>query len=199
MLEGQTLADAAEARVRDFAGSRNAPLTYGQPTPREQASIDRLIGARIAEARGLADLSIHALAAHAGVPSNDLRKIEIGQAQASVWLLARVATLTATSLDYLAGLNDESEAGEAPTFRALLLPHLLRADEQRAIQRLELQRQRRQIYAVGGLSGAAQQALQRVIELNPDTWPDMRGGARLVAALAACVRDAGQLGSATTE
>ena len=199
MHEAPSSADAAEARVRDFAGDRNSLLIPCPPTPREQAAMDRLIGARVAEARELAGISVESTASLVGIQRQELIRVEGGEVTAPLWMLARVATLTATSLDFLAGLTDESEVGEAPTFRALLLPHLLRADEQRAIQRLELQRQRRRIDTVSESVNSAWQTLQRTIELNPETWADMRGGARLADALATCVRVTGRLGSASTE
>ena len=170
--------DAAAARVRDFAGDRDAPLQACPPTTMELAAMNRLIGFRVKRALELSGLRWSDF-----LSRNEGSNIERGFIAAPVWLLVRIAAKTGVSLDYLVGLTDESEVGEVPAFRELILPHLLRADEQRAIQALELQRQRSRLGAMEKLAAESWEALCRIEELNGEAWDNMRGGARLRASL----------------
>lgn len=187
-----TLEDAAEARVRDFAGDRNTPLSAGQPTPREMVALHRVYGERVAEARKLAGLNAADLARRLGITLGRVAAIEAGRAgELPAWLLARVAAITGCRMDYLAGLTEESEPGEPDDLCELVMNLMLDSDTERAMQLLELVRQRDHLNSMASAfmdaANKAQAALLRVEELNPETWQDMRGGGALTSAVGSCL------------
>lgn len=186
------LEDAAEARVRDFAGDRNAPLSAGQPTPRELVALNRVYGERVKEARKLAGLNMADLSRRLGISIGRVAAIEAGRAgELPAWLLARVATITGCRMDYLAGLTEESELGEPDDFCELVMRMMLEADTERAMQLLELVRQRDHLNSMASdfmdAASKAQAALLRIEELNPEVWQDMRGGGALTSAVGSCL------------
>lgn len=187
-----TLESAAEARVRDFAGDRNAPLSAGQPTSRELAVLGKLYGERIKEARKLAGLGQVEFAHRLGISPGRVTRIECGRAgELPAWLLARVATITGCRMDYLAGLTEESEIGEPDDLCELVMQMMLDANAERAMQLLELARQRDHLNHMASAfmdaASKAQAALLRIEELNPEVWQDMRGGGALTSAVGSCL------------
>lgn len=186
-----TLEAAAEARVRDFAGDRDAPLRIGEPTRRELVALHRLYGERIVEARTIAGLRAGSLAAKLGLTATRMGHLERGEIDnVPTWMLARVATVTGCRLDFLAGLVEESEHGEPVDLREVIMPALLHADTERAMHALELARQRALLSSFLDAAGKAQEALRRVVELNPEAWQELRGGGSLVAAVDGCMATA---------
>jgi len=186
-----TLEDAAEARVRDFAGDRDAPLRIGQPTPRELAALQRVYGERIAEARTIAGMLTCELASHLGIGHARMLDIERGGAgDVPAWLLMRVSIITGCRMEFLAGLSGESEHGEAADLREIIMPILLHADTERAMHALEMTRQRALVGSLLDAASTAREALGRVVELNPEAWQGMRGGSSLAAAVDACLTTA---------
>lgn len=185
---------AAEACVRDTCAGLDRPQDTGQPTRGELAALRLLYGERIAEARKLADVTVTAMAERIGLDRHQVTLLEQGRmGDPPAWLLARVATATGVRLDFLAGLSDESEQGEDSELYEIVMAQMLRADTQRAVHAVEDAQQKWMIadlerqgsrYRIA--AAELVEAFLRFIDVNNEQWQDMPGGARLIAAIAAC-------------
>lgn len=192
------------------AGIRNAPpaawlaQTHAQqseetemqeaaPTERRRtkphAAVVKLIGARLREARELSNLSLSEAARRLGYSNpSKLSKVENASDTNSVpvFLIRDAAELYDVSADYIFGLADDWETGVPRGMTSWL------AD------RWEQQR-RRDVAAMAALGARIDacaelipflaadarevlDAVRRLDALNPEAWPEIRGGGRLTAA-----------------
>lgn len=182
-------------------GLRLRAASWDKPSLREEAALNRLIGARICEARELAGFNAGELAQLIGLAKADMDDLEAGRADVPVWLLRRIADRCVTTVDFLVGDTEESERGEiTPTLRDLLVRQQQHNDRLRMAEVLEQDSLRTRLDVLEGLAGLfhaaaqeAERALQRVTTLNPE-WPDMRGGSKLQDGVARCAVVAGRLG-----
>ncbi|WP_280554570.1 helix-turn-helix transcriptional regulator [Halomonas sp. 25-S5] len=165
---------------------------------------NRAIGARIKEARTLAGLSQSALARAVGVRSDFMGRAETGidiEGGVAPWMLHRIAVVCCVKVDFLLGLTEESEPDEpGPTWRELAYISNGSAARDRARYVADLavrDAHLAEFYALAaevldGIQGA-QAAMERVIELNPRRWENVRGGVRLADAIEALEESANGL------
>ena len=174
------------------------PVFDGDPK-REQARLVQTIGARLAEARELCNMSQVVAAQRMGYSnSSRLSKVEGATDTNSVplWLIVRASRLYDVSLDYLFGESDDWETGLKRGVQGWLLDEWQKA---RVRDLATMERLHRRVSTVTTLLPAvaneaerAAEAIQRFAELNPE-FADMRGSARIAAAadnLIRLVRDA---------
>ncbi|MCP1317850.1 helix-turn-helix domain-containing protein [Halomonas sp. 707B3] len=160
------------------------------PTRLEVAEYNRAVGARIREARQLAGFNLADLSLAVGVERDLMPKLEFGtdlQGGAAPWVLHRIAVTCGVKVDFLLGLTGESEPDEpGPTWREIA--HVSNGNAARERERHVSALTVRDAHiaefrelAVEVMTGveAVQGALERVIELNPSAWEDMRAGSRL--------------------
>jgi transcriptional regulator with XRE-family HTH domain len=174
------------------------------PTRLEVAEYNRAVGTRIREARQLAGFSQAGLSEAIAIDSNLMPKLESGvdlEDGAAPWVLNRIATTCGVKVDFLLGLTEESEPDEpGPTWRELA--YVCNASAARGRERhvrdlavrdaLIIQFREMSAEIMPSVE-AVQRALERVIELNPCAWDDMRAGSRLSDATAALSDVAGLL------
>lgn len=181
-----------------FEEATALPVFDGDPK-REQARLVQTIGARMAEARELCNMSQSTAAQRMGYSnSSKLSKVEGATDTNSVplWLIVRASRLYDVSLDYLFGESDDWETGLKRGVQGWLLDEWQKA---RVRDLATMERLHRRVSAVTTLLPAvaseaerAAEAIQRFAELNPE-FADMRGSARISAAadnLIRLVRDA---------
>lgn len=170
-----------------FEEAAALPVFDGDPK-REQARLVQTIGARMAEARELCNMSQSAAAQRMGYSnSSKLSKVEGATDTNSVplWLIVRASRLYDVSLDYLFGESDDWETGLKRGVQGWLLDEWQKA---RVRDLAAMERLHRRVSAVTALlpSVASEaertaEAIRRFAEINPG-FDDMRGGARLAAA-----------------
>ncbi len=156
----------------------------------EVAAYNRAIGVRIREARQLAGFSQAGLSEAVGLEPNIMPRLESGvdmEDGAAPWVLHRIATICGVKADFLLGLTEESEPDEpGPTWREIA--YICNASAVRGRERhigelvardtLIIDFREMSAEIMSGVE-AVQGALERVIELNPSAWDDMRAGSRL--------------------
>ena len=155
-----------------------------------QVDVVKTIGARLKASRELNNLSLSEAAARLGYSNpSKLSKVENATDTNSVplWLIRDAARLYDVSTEYLFGLSDDWETGVPRGLSGWIL------DE------WEYQR-RRDAAALANLAGrvdacvtlipalaadavAVRVALDRIAELNPEGWPEIRGAGRLFTAI----------------
>ena len=156
----------------------------------EIAAYNRAVGVRIREARQLAGFNLADLSLAVGVERGLMPKLEFGtdlQGGAAPWVLHRIAVTCGVKVDFLLGLTGESKPDEpGPTWREIA--HVSNGNAARERERHVSALTVRDAhiaefreFAVEVMTGveAVQGALERVIELNPSAWEDMRAGSRL--------------------
>lgn len=166
------------------------PVPAHAPTRSETAAYNRAVGSRIREARQLAGFSQAGLSEAVGLEPHRVPKLEAGvdmEDGAAPWVLHRVAVICGVKVDFLLGLTEESEPDEpGPTWKEIA--HVSNGNAARERERyasaLTVRDARiaefREMSAevMSGVE-VVQQALERVIELNPYRWDNIRGGLRL--------------------
>ena len=168
-----------------------SPIGSAAPCIRQLAQVNRLVGERVREARRLAGLSQVAMAERLGFTAGDLAAIERGQGSFESWHLRRIATACKVTTDFLLGHSEESEVGElCDVVRELLIQTADHLGEVRAKDVLESARIQYALSAVKSLSDLQisviqelEDAIQRVVALNPRDWGKIRGGLRLATAV----------------
>ena len=168
-----------------------SPIGSAVPCIRQLAQVNRLVGERVREARRLAGLSQVAMAERLGFTAGDLAAIERGQGSFESWHLRRIATACKVTTDFLLGHSEESEVGElCDVVRELLIQTADHLGEVRAKDVLESARIQYALSAVKSLSDLQisviqelEDAIQRVVALNPRDWGKIRGGLRLATAV----------------
>ena len=168
-----------------------SPIGSAAPCIRQLAQVNRLVGERVREARRLAGLSQVAMAERLGFTAGDLAAIERGQGSFESWHLRRIATACKVTTDFLLGHSEESEVGElCDVVRELLILTADHLGEVRAKDVLESARIQYALSAVKSLSDLQisviqelEDAIQRVVALNPRDWGKIRGGLRLATAV----------------
>lgn len=163
------------------------PVFDGDPK-REQARLVQVIGARLAEARELCNMSQSVAAQRLGYSnSSKLSKVEGATDTNSVplWLIVRASKLYDVSIDFLFGTSDDWETGLKRPVQGWLLDTWQAA---RVRDLAELEKLHRRVAAVSSLLPAVAdeawrvaEAIERFAELNPE-FEEMRGSARLAAA-----------------
>lgn len=193
MIEVEQTAQSAESSdwlsSLDWGNTDQAPaipVFDGEPK-REQASLVKTIGARLAEARELCNMSQSAAAKRLGYSNpSKLSKVEGATDTNSVplWLIKRAARLYDVSIDFLLGESDDFEAGLQRGVQTWLLDawQAHRLQDMAALEALH-----RRVSAVTSLlpliaaeAERTAEAIQRFSEINTE-FDEMRGGARLVA------------------
>ncbi len=172
----------------DFESDDEAPAlpVFDSDPKRDQACLVQTIGARLAEARELCNMSQSVAAKRLGYSNpSKLSKVEGATDTNSVplWLIVRAAKLYDVSVDFLFGCSDDWETGLQRPVQGWLL------DTWQAMRDLaELEKLHRRVAAVSSLlpaiadeSERTAEAIRRFAEINPG-FDDMRGGARLAAA-----------------
>jgi len=168
-----------------------SPIGSAAPCIRQLAQVNRLVGERVREARRLAGLSQVAMAERLGFTAGDLAALEKGQGSFDSWHLRRIATACKVTTDFLLGHSEESELGErSDTVRELLIQMGIASEEVRAQDVVENIRIQYALNAAKSLSDLQisviqelEEAMQRVIALDPIGWAKTRGGLRLVNAI----------------
>ena len=168
-----------------------SPIGSAAPCIRQLAQVNRLVGERVREARRLAGLSQVAMAERLGFTAGDLAALEKGQGSFDSWHLRRIATACKVTTDFLLGHSEESEVGElCDVVRELLIQTADHLGEVRAKDVLESARIQYALSAVKSLSDLQisviqelEDAIQRVVALNPHDWGKIRGGLRLATAV----------------
>ena len=168
-----------------------SPIGSAAPCIRQLAQVNRLVGERVREARRLAGLSQVAMAERLGFTAGDLAALEKGQGSFDSWHLRRIATACKVTTDFLLGHSEESEVGElCDVVRELLIQTADHLGEVRAKDVLESARIQYALSAVKSLSDLQisviqelEDAIQRVVALNPRDWGKIRGGLRLATAV----------------
>ncbi|MGL5289399.1 MAG: helix-turn-helix domain-containing protein [Aeromonas sp.] len=167
--------------------------TSGLPSRQEQAELAKSVGVRLREAREMAGMSQLSAAKHIGYAnSTKLSKIESGKhsSQIPIWVLKRAALVYDVAIDYLLGVSEtmEQEDGRHAALREMMTH--MREDWERLRQRdvlVQASMLNRIKYVETGVmlikqeTAAASEAMERVIELNPQEWQEVKGGARLAA------------------
>lgn len=180
------------------------PSDVLSPTIADVVAYNRAVGARIREARQLAGLSQLDLCRAAGVGRDVLARVESGtdvDGGAAPWLLQRIAVACGVKVDFLLGLTEESEPDEpGPTWKEMAWLSHQRACRERerhvedlVVRDAHLAEFRELAADVDAGIDAVQSALERVAELNPDEWEDLRAGARLVSTIDSLRSSAGAL------
>lgn len=167
----------------------------GVPSRQEQVLLARNVGERLREAREIQGYS-QVKAAHllGYANSTKLAKIEGGRdsSQIPLWVVKRAALLYDVSIDYLLGNSETMEVDERRNHAARDTIILMREEWERLRWRdmVVTRRVQDRVEAVDQLVslmcqqvGEAHEALNRVEELNPRRWEDIRGGARLQSAI----------------
>ena len=168
-----------------------SPIGSASPCIRHLAQVNRLVGERVREARSLAGIQQGALADKLGIASGHLTKLENGQDSLNAWQIRRVATACKVTTDFLLGHSEESELGEqSDTVRELLIQMGIASEEVRAKDVVENIRIKYALNAAKSLSDLQisviqelEDAMQRVMALDPIGWAKTRGGLRLVNAI----------------
>ena len=168
-----------------------SPIGSAAPCIRQLAQVNRLVGERVREARRLAGLSQVAMAERLGFTAGDLAALEKGQGSFDSWHLRRIATACKVTTDFLLGHSEESELGErSDTARELLIQMGIASEEVRAKDVVENIRIQYALSAAKSLSDLQisviqelEDAIQRVVALNPRDWGKIRGGLRLATAV----------------
>ena len=168
-----------------------SPIGSATPCIRHLAQVNRLVGERVIEARRLAGIKQVALADKLGITSGHLTKLENGQDSLEAWQIRRVATACKVTTDFLLGHSEESELGErSDTVRELLIQMGIASEEVRAQDVVENIRIQYALNAAQSLSDLQinviqelEDAMRRVMELDPLGWAKTRGGLRLVNAI----------------
>ena len=168
-----------------------SPIGSAAPCIRHLAQVNRLVGERVIEARRLAGIPRDELAGKIGITAGHLATLENGQDSLKAWQIRRVATACKVTTDFLMGHSEESELGErSDTVRELLIQMGIASEEVRAQDVVENIRIQYALNAAKSLSDLQisviqelEEAMQRVIALDPIGWAKTRGGLRLVNAI----------------
>ena len=168
-----------------------SPIGSAAPCIRHLAQVNRLVGERVREARGLAGIPRDELADKIGITAGHLATLENGQDSLQAWQIRRVATVCKVTTDFLLGHSEESELGErSDTARELLIQMGIASEAVRAKDVVENIRIQYALSAAKSLSDMQisviqelEEAMQRVIALDPLGWAKTRGGLRLVNAI----------------
>lgn len=168
-----------------------SPIGSAAPCIRHLAQVNRLVGERVREARGLAGIPRDELADKIGITAGHLATLENGQDSLQAWQIRRVATACKVTTDFLMGHSEESELGEqSDTVRELLIQMGIDSEEARAKDVVENIRIQYAVNAAKSLSDLQisviqelEEAMQRVIALDPLGWAKTRGGLRLENAI----------------
>ena len=126
--------------------------------------------------------------------STKLSKIETGKhsSQIPIWVLKRAAQVYDVSLDYLMGITESMEREDTrhSVFREMMVH--MREDWERARQR-DVMVQSSMLDRIKGVEGsvlhinteaeAAEVAMLRLIELNPDLWEELKGGHKALSSI----------------
>lgn len=184
---------------------KNRTSTSGIPNRQEQAELARHVGAKLKEAREMVGLSQLNAAKQIGYSnSTKLSKIETGRhsSQVPMWVLKRAAQVYDVSLDYLLGITEsmEQEDSRHAALREMMVH--MRQDWERMrsrdvlVQSNMLDRIKsieKGVLHIDTEAAAAELAMVRLIELNPQAWDELRGGCKALATVqttAAAARNA---------
>jgi transcriptional regulator with XRE-family HTH domain len=160
-----------------------------EPLRRKQAEAVKTVGERLKASRELCNLSLSEAARRLGYSNpSKLSKVENATDTNSVplWLIRDAAELYDVSTDYLFGLADDWETGIPRGMTGWL------ADRWEQLRR-------RDVAAMAALGARIDtcatlipclaadarevlEAIRRLEALNPDSWPEIRGGSKLTAA-----------------
>lgn len=178
------------------SSQKPAVLIADDPThpKHEQATVIKIIGQRMREARELCNMSQVMAARRLGYSNpSKLSKIESASDTNSVplWVIARAAALYEVSVDFLFGLSSDWEASARATqerrVSAWLLGEFTRQQEvgMAVIRSLNDQVERLAALLPGLHAGALEvnRRLARCRELNPAGYQDLRGGSSLEGAV----------------
>lgn len=177
------------------------PQPLSMTTRQEQAVAVKTIGTRMRQARELCNLSQSAAARRLGYSNpSKLSKVELATDTNSVplWLIVRAARIYEVSVDYLFGSSDDWEVGARMTQERETSAWLFDAFEKARLREMEtLKRLHDRMMAMNEAvavmlvaSNDISDALARFAELNHE-FEDMRGGARIVAAVERAVTASG--------
>ncbi len=174
----------------DFESAEQEPAlpVFDDQPKREQARLVQTIGARLAEARELCNMSQSVAAQRLGYSnSSKLSKVEGATDTNSVplWLIVRASKLYDVSIDFLFGTSDDWETGLRRPVQGWLLD-TWQAARVRDLEALEKLHRRvgtisSLLPAVANEAERTAEAIERFAELNPE-FEEMRGSARLAAA-----------------
>lgn len=182
----------------------STPSDVQSPTTADVVAYNRAVGARVREARQLAGLNQADLCRAVGIGRDVLTRVESGtdiEGGAAPWMLQRIAVACCIKADFLLGLTEASEPDEpGPTWREIAYVSngsAARARERHVqdlvVRDAHLAEFRELAAEVDAGIDAAQAAMERVIELNPRRWENVRGGVRLSDAIESLRSSAGAL------
>lgn len=187
----------------DFNSTEQEPAlpVFDDQPKREQARLVQTIGARLAEARELCNMSQSVAAQRLGYSnSSKLSKVEGATDTNSVplWLIVRASKLYDVSMDFLFGTSDDWETGLRRPVQGWLLD-TWQAARVRDLEALEKLHRRvgtisSLLPAVANEAERTAEAIERFAELNPE-FEEMRGSARLAAAAENLIRHAAKANS----
>jgi transcriptional regulator with XRE-family HTH domain len=183
------------SRAVTAALSRSNSCRTAIPSRLEQVNLAQAVGKRLREAREIAGYSQQVAAQRLGYQnSSKLARIESGHdagraaAHIPLWVIYRAAEVYGVSIDYLFGLTETMEIDEDRCQAARDMVVLMREEWERqrwrdvVATRAILDRVKTLESMISVLAGEAADlatAMQRVEELNPESWQEMRGGSKL--------------------
>lgn len=184
---------------------KNRTSITGTPNRQEQAELARHVGAKLKEAREMVGLSQLNAARQIGYAnSTKLSKIETGKhsSQIPMWMLKRASQVYDVSLDYLLGITESMEREDVRHSALREMMVHMREDWERMrcrdvlVQSNMLDRIKsieKGVLHIDTEAAAAELAMVRLIELNPQAWEELRGGCKALATVqttAAAARNA---------
>ena len=164
-----------------------------QLTRHEKMAAVKVIGQRMRQAREMCNMSQSEAAKRLGYANpSKLSKVEGATDTKSIplWLLLDASSLYDVSMDYLCGMSGDWEVTDSMACEREVSAWARSALEGLRVQELQLLKKLHEkmeftmgvVHSMLDTSDGAQEALRRFAELNPE-FMDMRGGARLVAAV----------------
>lgn len=166
------------------------PATSGARLRLRQLELVKTVGARLRASRELNNLSLSEAARRLGYSNpSKLSKVENATDTNSVplWLIRDAARLYDVSVDYLFGLAQDWETGVPRGMTGWLMDEWesQRRRDAAALASLAARVDAcvTLIPALAADAVAVRVALDRIAELNPESWPEIRGAGKLFTAI----------------
>ncbi len=192
MLEHQPTPVPEEAPQRPEDGEQMGEGVEAPPGGRHlrAATVVKIVGQRLTEARELTGLKQWEAAARIGITKAKLAAFEAPADRESLplWVIRRAAEVYEVSIDYLFGAMDDWEVGARMTMERQVSAWMFREFDQARLEQMDWLRRMHDrmeclgqtVATVSAAQREAHAALERFAELNPE-FEDMKAGAKLVS------------------